>query len=80
MAEKPRYSLRRKSVALTRTQWTIVGVALAVALIGGPVVMTTVGLSERALVMTVANLTAVMVLAFGQFSDRHFRSEPSSTE
>jgi hypothetical protein len=63
--DKPRYSLRRKSVALTRTQWTIVAVAFAVALIGGPIVMATVGFAAGSLVMSAATLTAVMVLAVG---------------
>ena len=34
MDDKPRYQLRANSVALTRLQWWVVGVAMFVAVIG----------------------------------------------
>ena len=35
MPDKPRYSIRENSAALTRFQWWIVGMALFVAVVGG---------------------------------------------
>ncbi|MFG1834075.1 hypothetical protein [Micromonospora chersina] len=66
MADKPRYSLRRKSVALTRAQWMAVCVAFAVAVVVGPIVALTVGLSAGSLVIGSAALTMAMVIAFGR--------------
>lgn len=69
MADKPGYSLRRKSVALTRTQWMAFCVALAVAVVGGPIVALTVGLSAASLVIAPAALAMAMVIAFGRMPE-----------
>lgn len=63
--EKPRYSLRRRSVALTRRQWTAVAVALAVA-VAGLVVTVAVRTSAGIIVTGVATLTAILVVGFGR--------------
>jgi hypothetical protein len=70
MAEKPRYSMRRNSVAMTRAQWVAFGIAVAVAVLGGTIVALTVGLAAGGLVIGVAGLAAAMVLAFGRLPDR----------
>ncbi len=70
MADKPRYSIRRGSVALTRAQWVAAAVALAIALIGGLVLGLAVSVTAAAIVIGLAGLTLAMVLAFGRWPRR----------
>jgi hypothetical protein len=68
MEDKPRFSIRRNSVAMTRTQWVSVAVAVAVAIVGLVVafaVRPTVGI----IVTCAASLSALMVVVFGHTPD-----------
>jgi hypothetical protein len=67
MADKPRYPIRRGSVALTRAQWVTAAVALAIALVGGLVLGLAVSVAAAAIVIGLAGLTLAMVLAFGHW-------------
>lgn len=68
MNEKPRFSIRRTSVALTRTQWFVVAIAMTVA-VAGLVVAVTLHTSIGVIVASLATLTAFLVLGFGRSSD-----------
>ncbi|REF94932.1 hypothetical protein DFJ67_0877 [Asanoa ferruginea] len=65
---KPRYSLRPGAVALTRAQWVAVGLALAVALVGGVTLALVAGLAAAGILVGVAGLVVAMVAAFGRRS------------
>lgn len=72
MDEKPRFSVRRNSVALTKVQWFVVAIALAVAVLG-LVTALVANTSLGSMVTGVATLTAILVIGFGhsQHNDRH---------
>jgi hypothetical protein len=63
MTGKQRYSIRRNSVAMTRMQWVIIGIAVAVGVVGGTIIATTVSLALGGIVFAVVGLTTTMVLA-----------------
>ena len=65
VADKPRFSVRRNAVALTRTQWVVVVVALGVA-VAGLVVAFAADTGAGAIVSGVAIVTALLVTAFGR--------------
>jgi cytochrome c oxidase assembly factor CtaG len=67
MTDKPRYSMRENSAALTRVQWWIVGVAFFVAAVGA--VLALAGRTPfGTMLMSLSALTAAFtgVIAKGQ--------------
>jgi hypothetical protein len=61
MTDKPRYSIRENSAALTRFQWWIVGTTLFIAAVGG--VLALAGRTPfETLLMSLSALTALFTV------------------
>ncbi|MBY8875901.1 hypothetical protein K7640_29140 [Micromonospora sp. PLK6-60] len=66
MDDERRYSVRPGAVELTRTQWTVVGVALAVALVGGVAAWVLGGPAVAAMVLGPCAVAIGLTVALGR--------------
>lgn len=65
MEDKPRYSVRRNSVALSRAQWAVVAAALAVA-VAGLIITFVTQTSIGVMITSVATLAVIFILVFAR--------------
>jgi len=61
MTDKPRYQLRANSVALSRFQWWIVGIAILVAVVGAFLALTR-NTAFGALLMSLSSLVVAFTI------------------